>query len=81
MLYCIWFHLYSGYQQLHGSPIPSFPPSMRSPAFSSPTSHVTGGTTSTGSYSGQLPSMSPASRYSGSSPGNLKDKFIFFSMS
>jgi len=42
--------------------------SMRSPAFPSPTSHATGVTTSTGAYASQLPSMSPANRYSGSSP-------------
>ena len=56
---------------LNESPGHSFSSSMRSPAFSSPTSHVGGGTTSTGTYSGQLPSMSPANRYSGSSPGIL----------
>ena len=61
-----------GFQQIHNlneSPGHSFSASMRSPAFSSP-SHVGAGTTSAGSYSGQLSSMSPANRYSGSSPGN-----------
>eukprot|EP00795_Rhopilema_esculentum_P016398 gene16398-7803_t len=57
-----------GYQQMHGSPSQSLSASMRSPAFSSPTSLGTAGSTSAGPYSGQLSSLSPANRYTGSSP-------------
>ncbi|XP_065056096.1 mediator of RNA polymerase II transcription subunit 14-like [Rhopilema esculentum] len=61
-----------GYQQMHGSPSQSLSASMRSPAFSSPTSLGTAGSTSAGPYSGQLSSLSPANRYTGSSPGFIQ---------